>query len=179
MAENQPTTPNNQPGSAPGSSANTWLIAIIVIVLVIVGIFALANNDDQTESESNTTEGEQTIDETGASTDEAISAEDDQTSPNNDEAGEVKTFQVNGQNFSFSPNQLTVKKGDTVKIVFASTDGFHDFVIDEFNARTEHINTGQTSEVTFVADKAGTFEFYCSVGNHRAMGMVGALTVEE
>jgi uncharacterized cupredoxin-like copper-binding protein len=32
--------------------------------------------------------------------------------------------------------------------------------------------------VQFVADKTGTFEFYCSVGNHRQMGMVGTLVVQ-
>lgn len=36
---------------------------------------------------------------------------------------------------------------------------------------------GVTS-VTFVADTLGTFEYYCSVGNHRAQGMVGNLVVE-
>ena len=38
--------------------------------------------------------------------------------------------------------------------------------------------TGQIDEVEFVVDKAGTFEYYCSVGNHRQMGMVGKLIVE-
>jgi len=32
--------------------------------------------------------------------------------------------------------------------------------------------------VTFVADKAGEYEFYCSVGQHRANGMVGKLIVK-
>ena len=31
----------------------------------------------------------------------------------------------------------------------------------------------------FTADKAGSFEYYCSVGEHKAMGMVGTLKVEE
>jgi plastocyanin len=29
-----------------------------------------------------------------------------------------------------------------------------------------------------VADKNGSYEYYCSVGNHRASGMVGVITVE-
>jgi plastocyanin len=29
-----------------------------------------------------------------------------------------------------------------------------------------------------VADKKGTFEYYCSVGQHRALGMKGKLVVE-
>ena len=32
--------------------------------------------------------------------------------------------------------------------------------------------------VEFTVDKTGTFEYYCSVGQHRANGMVGNLIVE-
>jgi nitrite reductase (NO-forming) len=40
------------------------------------------------------------------------------------------------------------------------------------------VNGGETTSVEFVADKTGTFEYYCSVGAHRAMGMTGSLVVE-
>jgi len=40
------------------------------------------------------------------------------------------------------------------------------------------VTPGTPTSVTFVADKTGTFEYYCSVGNHRAQGMVGKLIVE-
>ncbi|MDO8658241.1 MAG: plastocyanin/azurin family copper-binding protein [Candidatus Levybacteria bacterium] len=40
---------------------------------------------------------------------------------------------------------------------------------------------GQTDTVEFTADTAGTFEYYCSVGNgyHKEQGMVGTLVIEE
>ncbi len=56
--------------------------------------------------------------------------------------------------------------------------GFHDLVIDEFNARTAQLQTGQSEIIEFVADQSGEFEYYCSIGSHRAMGMVGKLIVE-
>ncbi len=90
----------------------------------------------------------------------------------------VKEFTVTGQNYSFTPSTLTVNKGDTVKITFKNADGFHDFRIDEFNVATNRISGGSEESVTFVADKTGTFEYYCSVANHRAMGMKGTLTVK-
>lgn len=93
--------------------------------------------------------------------------------------GEVKVFTIEGSNFKFLPNSMTVKKGDTVRVVFKNTGGFHDFVIDEFNVATKQINGGSEETVEFVADKAGSFEYYCSVGSHRQMGMVGTLTVQE
>lgn len=88
-------------------------------------------------------------------------------------------IEVEGENFSFAPNEIKVKKGDKVTINFKSASGFHDFVIDEFDVATKQVQTGEMSSVTFTADKVGSFEFYCSVGNHRAMGMVGTLVVEE
>lgn len=90
----------------------------------------------------------------------------------------VKTFNVSGSNFNFSVTEMRVKKGDRVKVVFKSVDGFHDWIVDEFNAKTSRVQTSQTAEVEFVADKIGTFEYYCSVGSHRASGMKGNLIVE-
>jgi plastocyanin len=92
--------------------------------------------------------------------------------------GAVKEFTVTGSSFAFSPKTITVNKGDTVKINFVNSVGFHDWVLDAFNVRTPQINAGQSASVTFVADKTGTFEYYCSVGTHRQMGMVGTLTVK-
>jgi len=95
-----------------------------------------------------------------------------------DETG-VKTINVTGANFRFNPKTITVKKGDRVKIVLKSEDMQHDFVIDELGAKTAVAVAGETVETEFAADKAGQFEYYCSVGNHRSQGMVGTLTVTE
>lgn len=92
---------------------------------------------------------------------------------------EVKTFTVDAKNFSFSPSEIKVKKGDKVKIVMNNTQGFHDIVIDEFaNAKTKQVSSPATDSMEFVADKSGTFEYYCSVGKHREMGMFGKLIVQ-
>src|SRR3989344_6587130 len=89
----------------------------------------------------------------------------------------VKEFSVDEVPFSLSPSTITVNPGDTVRITVKNKQGTHDFKIDEFNVSTRTLNTGETQTITFVADKTGTFEYYCSVGNHRAMGMVGTLIV--
>lgn len=88
------------------------------------------------------------------------------------------SFDVVGTDFAYDIKQIKVKKGDTVTINFRSKDGFHDWVLDEFDAATERINEGESDSVTFVADKTGTFQYYCSVMNHRGQGMVGYLVVE-
>lgn len=87
-------------------------------------------------------------------------------------------FDVSGVNFAFDVTEMRVKEGDTVTVNFESAEGFHDWVVDEFDAATEQVRPGTPTSVTFVADKAGTYEYYCSVGSHRANGMVGTLIVE-
>lgn len=100
------------------------------------------------------------------------------TNGGNTMAGQMKMFNINGTNYDFDVKEMRVKEGDTVMIHFMSADGFHDLVIDEFNVRTEKIQTGGMAMATFVASKKGTFEYYCSVGKHRMNGMVGKLIVE-
>jgi plastocyanin len=103
--------------------------------------------------------------------DDGVMDEDDMTN-------KTKVFDISGTNFSFSENEIVVHEGDTVTINFSSESGFHDWVVGEFDAATDQISAGDTTSVTFVADKSGSFEFYCSVGNHRAQGMIGTLVVE-
>jgi nitrite reductase (NO-forming) len=91
----------------------------------------------------------------------------------------ISSFDISAKPFEFSLKEIKVKKGTKVKINLTVTQGMHDFVVDEFNARTKQITTGQADSIEFTADKSGTFEYYCSVGTHRQMGMVGKLIVEE
>lgn len=115
-----------------------------------------------------------------AATSEAsqIQAESSAVNEVEDDSNEV-TFEVSGFNYGYNLEEIVVNEGDTVTINFVSTDGFHDWVVDEFDAATAKVRPGDAvTSVTFVADKTGTFEYYCSVGSHRAQGMVGNLVVQ-
>ncbi|OJI07607.1 hypothetical protein BK004_00770 [bacterium CG10_46_32] len=92
---------------------------------------------------------------------------------------QAKSFDVTGKNFEFSTKEIRVKKGDVVTINFLSTEGTHNWVVDEFTAATETVNAGKSSTVVFIAETVGEFEYYCGVGSHRALGMVGKLIIEE
>jgi len=150
---------------------NNKVIAIIALVVVLGGGWYLLKNQNSNsgiEINSPTSaqeEGTVTETPTGNNT------------PDTSSESNVKEFTVTGSNFSFAPSTLTVNKGDTVKITFVNSTGFHDLVIDEFGVSTSRINGGQSASITFVADKSGVFEYYCSVGTHRQMGMKGTLTV--
>ena len=78
----------------------------------------------------------------------------------------------------YSLKEITVKKGDTVKIEITVTKGNHDFNIDEYNI---HVETplNQPTLVEFKADRTGEFVYYCSMPGHRANGHWGTLTVTE
>lgn len=95
-----------------------------------------------------------------------------------DTAPTTRSFTITGSDFAFEPKTITVNNGDTVRITLDNKKGFHDLVIDEFQVATKKLQAGQKDVVEFTADKVGTFEFYCSVGEHRAMGMKGTLVVK-
>jgi|SRR3989344_8004358 len=95
----------------------------------------------------------------------------------------MKTFALSGENFKFLMNgqenpDLIVNEGDKVRIDFTSGQGFHDFVVDEFNAATDNVSDGGSTSIEFTANKKGTFEYYCSVGEHRQRGMKGKFIVQ-
>lgn len=156
---------------------NKW-IAALVVVLVIIGAFFLFKDKGEAPSQS---EVENTMPVPGSNVEEMIVEEETSAAPSTPQGTlpAVKEFTVDNEGFSFKPAALTVNKGDTVKITFRNTGGTHDFRIDEFTgAATRILSAGESQTITFVANKAGSFEYYCSVGNHRAQGMWGTFTVK-
>jgi len=87
------------------------------------------------------------------------------------------TIDVTAKSFSFTPNQITVKAGDTKTLVLHVKDVSHDFSVDALNIHLDG-KAGQTVQKTITFDKPGTYPFYCSVPGHREAGMVGTLTVQ-
>jgi len=142
-----------------------YLIALLLVVVAACAAPATTDTEQEMTGSHNM----------GDSTDDSMVAESSEPDV---------TFQLTGQNFAFyqgevSNPDLVVQQGDLVRIEFESTEGMHDWVVDEFGASTEVVMTadGMTA-VEFVADQTGTFEYYCSVGSHRANGMFGNLIVE-
>lgn len=152
-----------------------WII--IVILLIAGGIFVFADrntNPQETQSPSWTTTPTPT-----PSLDSTSSLQLTRTStPAQSPQNLVKEFIITGSNFKFDIKEIKVKKGDRIRIVLKNAGAFHDWVIDEFNAKTKQIKTGEQDTIEFVADKTGQFQYYCSVGTHRQMGMWGTLIVE-
>ncbi len=89
------------------------------------------------------------------------------------------TTKMTTKNFSFSVKEMTVSKGANVTVELTNEEGVHDFVIDELGVTSGMLPTGEPVSITIPTDKPGTYEYYCSVGSHRKMGMVGTLTITE
>lgn len=92
-------------------------------------------------------------------------------------APQERTFQIDARQFAYSPSELKVNPGDTVNIQLVSTDVVHGLYVDGYDVSIE-ADPGQTSTLTFVADKPGSFRFRCNV-TCGAMHpfMIGKLTV--
>ena len=172
--ENQSQTENQN--SSPGEKSgkfNTTVVAVVIAVLVIaLGIFLMtrsANNGSQS-ADLDTTQQEEISQTESSPTSKDLGT--DQT------AEDSQTISVEGGGFYFKPNLIKAKIGQKVTIVFNSVGGNHDFVIDDLDVKTPLTAAGKSAKVEFTPEKAGSFEFYCSVGNHRAQGMKGTLVVK-
>lgn len=158
------------------------LFSLGVLLLLGAGCNTAVNNEVQVDNGSPTqVENTIPVPDTTNPIVEDTSTSDVTQKQEQEQEQEAKpiSIAITGKSFEFSQKEITVKKGQTLTINFESTGGFHDFVIDEFSAKTDQVNPGTKTSVTFVADKAGEFDYYCSVGQHRAMGMVGKLIVTD
>ena len=168
---------------------NTVLIIIALIIIVGGGgyFYTQSQNAPQGDGDKMMEEGDSmTHDGDSMEKGDAMEKKDGDAmmeEGDKDSSGEAMqeadvVFDVTGKNFSFSETEIRVKKGQKVTVNFTSESGFHDWVVDEFGAATDRVNSGGKTSVTFTADQTGSFEYYCSVGSHRQLGMVGTLIVE-
>ena len=164
-----------------------FLIGAVVVILVLAGgAFLVKNSKTATQNNNSAMEKQsesQTVDNESMEPSEATEKDEEKDKSEADEnEGKtkegVKSFEISSANFKFDKSELKVKQGDKVKITLENDEGMHDWVIDEFNVKTKLLKAGEKDTVEFVANKKGTFEYYCSVGQHRQNGMKGNLIVE-
>lgn len=174
--------PHNMQAEESKSSSKA-IYAIIGMLLVLgLGLAIVSGSSKTKNSKAMPTASAMAIDEssdmlTPSSSSSAMpEVKDYNTNISSQEA--VKTIAVEAGSFYYKPAQLTVKKGEKIKLVLTAVDMMHDFNIDELGVKVPITKSGGTNSVEFVADKTGTFEYYCSVGQHRSKGQVGKITIE-
>ncbi len=102
-----------------------------------------------------------------------------------------------GDNMRFTPDTLTVKQGETVRLVMTN-DGklLHELVIGTRQVLNEHaaqmlkfpnmehdepymahVAAGKKGEIVWTFNRAGDFDFACLIAGHYQAGMVGKIKV--
>ena len=81
-----------------------------------------------------------------------------------DETGRTVRVTVDVDEFFLDPDEVTVDKGDRVIITFRNV-GRKDITceVPDFNEETDTIEPDDSDRVSFIADKRGTFDFFCTV----------------
>lgn len=140
-----------------------------LIVIAGLGFFVFSQNQDTSQD----VVMEDTSVETGETED---SMQEESSEPG------VVNISMDMDNYSYTPNVINTKPGDTVNVTLVNVKGEHDFIIEELDVHTDHVdNPGDILEVTFTIpedQEPGSYEFYCAVANHRQLGMVGELIIE-
>lgn len=92
--------------------------------------------------------------------------------------GALREVKLTAKQFSFSPAEIRVKQGERVRLVVTSEDVSHGIAIPAFNVNLT-LEPSKTGTAEFVADKKGSFPFFCNVfcGSGHG-GMKGTLIVE-
>lgn len=82
-------------------------------------------------------------------------------------SGSVKGVRSGGGGGNVMNPTYTFNKGDleTIHVINEdyTTHSVHNFNIDEFNFHTKDLGYYESQTFTIVADKAGTFRYYCSI----------------
>ncbi|MEW6282851.1 MAG: hypothetical protein AB1758_29840 [Candidatus Eremiobacterota bacterium] len=88
-----------------------------------------------------------------------------------------KTYWLTG---GFLPDRIVVTRGQQVTVEFVSREGTHSLAIPAYHVQSGPVPSGETTSVTFLADRVGEFEIRCqtSCGPHH-LRMTGTLVVEE
>jgi cytochrome c oxidase subunit 2 len=73
-----------------------------------------------------------------------------------------RVIHITAKTFAFSPDSITLKKGEPVVFEISSGDRKHGFSLRAFGVRSD-VLPGKVSRIRFTPDKTGKFSFSCDV----------------
>jgi len=73
-----------------------------------------------------------------------------------------RVIHITAKKFEFSPDSITLKKGEPVVFEISSDDRKHGFSLRAFGVRSD-VLPGKVSRIQFTPDKTGKFTFSCDV----------------
>ena len=82
---------------------------------------------------------------------------------------------VRANKFSFTPNELRIRRGQPITLMLSTEDFVHGFSVPDFDIRIDLV-PGKTVELTFTPNRAGTFvllcDNFCGDGHDKMAGML-------
>lgn len=156
---------DNQQTEQKNNKIGIWLgIGIpAIVVLLIIFVILPATKDDE-DATTNTGQTNTTT----------------STSPiNSDSNVSVVDYIIEMDEYSYSPALIQIESGETIQVKLTNKGNMlHNFVIDELNVDSGLLSSGKEKTITITGGSAGSYPFYCSVGNHRQLGMEGNFIVK-
>jgi plastocyanin len=150
------------PGShrtALGRPRARWSPIVILAVAASIGIAGCGGDDDDEESAGTT-----------ATTEETTAA-----------GGGGETVKVSATDFKFDPSDPTVAPGEATFDVTNDGETLHNLEVEGPSGEAElpeDLQPGDSGSFSVDLSEPGTYKFYCPVGNHEDLGMVGEVTVK-
>lgn len=96
-----------------------------------------------------------------------------QAAAQNQTAPAAHEIKMTVKKYEYSPKEIHVKQGEKVRLLITALDHKHGIELKEFNVKSDLEEKKETA-VEFVASKAGTFEFkcsvYCGIGHGKVKG---------
>ena len=76
--------------------------------------------------------------------------------------GAPRQIEIMAMQFSYMPNEITLKKGEPVTLVLHSMDVTHGLKIEAFHITIEEIKKGQDKKIEVTPTATGQFEGRCA-----------------
>ena len=77
-------------------------------------------------------------------------------------AAEPRVVRIVAKRFTYTPSEVTLRKGEPVILELVSTDRVHGFKLPAFKIRTD-VRPNDAVRIPITPDRTGTFTFACDV----------------
>ena len=150
-----------RPDAARGKARRPlWGLVAVLAVAASLGLAACGGDDDD--------DGD-----TAATTTETTGAAG--------ATGGGETVDVTMTDFKFDPKDPTVKPGEVTFDVVNDGETLHNMEVEGPSGEAElpeDLQPGDSGSFNVDLSEPGKYRFYCPVGNHEQLGMVGEVTVQ-
>ncbi len=144
-------------------------IIVIILVVLVGGYFIFSGTSETPQLDTLPVSEGEGLDVTGP-LGEVVEEEE--------LSGEVREISISLNEFSLTPSSIQIKEGENIRLVVQNIGQFpHDLVIEGLALNTPLLSPGESAVLDFGVPVAGSYTFYCSVGDHQERGMEGILQV--